>query len=199
MVSTQTRRQNVVSISTGNHRERVVEQRNRLTEENLHLVAPIARRIYKNLPPCFELDDLISAGNIGLMEAAQSFRPSQGTKFSTWAHDWIHGAIIKSIRRRKYTDATLPALETVDLEAENMRTEHPEDEIVVCIDRGRKSRQARQAVRTLSPLQQSILDAHYSAAAPSLAAVAQQLGVPEWRVYREHAEALTALKEALAA
>src|SRR5579864_514359 len=69
------RRPKVVSISAGNHRSRVLEKRDRLVEQNLGLVYKIAREIHQNLPPCFELDDLISTGFVALLNAAVLYRP----------------------------------------------------------------------------------------------------------------------------
>jgi RNA polymerase sigma factor (sigma-70 family) len=98
----------VICIETGLHRERVLEARNALVEAHLHLVPDIAGRIHSGLPPSFDLDDLISEGNIGLIQAATRYRPSahNRTPFSAFARPRIRGAIIDSVRRRRYTDNT---------------------------------------------------------------------------------------------
>lgn len=46
-----------------------------------------------------ELDDLLQAGALGLLEAAQRFDPSQGASFSTFAGIRIRGAMIDELRR----------------------------------------------------------------------------------------------------
>lgn len=51
--------------------------RNRLVEAHLHLVAPIANAIQRGLPPCFDVDDLTSAGHIGLLRAADRYEPDE--------------------------------------------------------------------------------------------------------------------------
>lgn len=57
------------------------------------LVRSLAVRIHRKLPACIELDDLIAYGELGLVEAAQSFDPRRGCQFSTFAYYRIRGAI----------------------------------------------------------------------------------------------------------
>lgn len=57
------------------------------------LVRSLAVRIHRKLPACIELDDLIAYGELGLLEAAQSFDPRRGCQFSTFAYYRIRGAI----------------------------------------------------------------------------------------------------------
>ena len=61
-----------------------------------HLVAKLARRM--NLPSS-QLDEFISAGNLGLVEAAERFDPANGTDFRAYAFLRIRGAVIDTIRR----------------------------------------------------------------------------------------------------
>lgn len=58
-----------------------------LVKSNLRLVVSIAKRYYKNTT--MSLLDLIQEGNIGLMNAIPKFELSQGTRFSTYATQWI--------------------------------------------------------------------------------------------------------------
>lgn len=58
------------------------------------LVRAIARGIHRSLPPFMELDDLISYGQLGLMQAANDFDPERGVQFSTFAYHRIRGAIL---------------------------------------------------------------------------------------------------------
>ncbi len=57
------------------------------------LVRSLAVQIHRKLPATIELDDLIAYGELGLMEAAQSFDPSHGCQFSTFAYYRIRGSI----------------------------------------------------------------------------------------------------------
>lgn len=102
----------VICIETGQHRDRVLQARNALVENHLHLVPAIASRIHEGLPPSFDIDDLISEGNLGLIQAATRYRPSahNRTPFSAYARKRIRGAIMDSVRRRHYREATHRAL-----------------------------------------------------------------------------------------
>ena len=55
-------------------------------------------RIHEKLPPSVELDDLISAGVVGLLAAVDNFDPSRNTTLRTYAEYKIRGAILDSIR-----------------------------------------------------------------------------------------------------
>jgi RNA polymerase sigma factor FliA len=70
-----------------------------LAEQNLTLVAPLARSFQKRLPPCVDFNDLVGAGNLGLVEAARRYNPSRETSFDTFARHRIRGAIGDSLRR----------------------------------------------------------------------------------------------------
>ena len=74
-----------------------------LTNETLFMEALpsvrfIARRIHDRLPASVELEDLISAGTIGLLDAIEKFDPAQGVQFKTYAHFRVKGAILDSLR-----------------------------------------------------------------------------------------------------
>ena len=58
----------------------------------------IASRIHEKLPSSVELDDLISAGVVGLMAAVDNFDPSHNASLKTYAEYKIRGAILDSIR-----------------------------------------------------------------------------------------------------
>jgi RNA polymerase sigma factor (sigma-70 family) len=98
----------VICIENGQQRNRFLEARNALVEAHLHLVPDIAGRIHAGLPPSFDLEDLISEGNLGLIKAATRYRPRahNRTPFSAFARKRIRGAIFDSVRRRHYTENT---------------------------------------------------------------------------------------------
>jgi RNA polymerase sigma factor for flagellar operon FliA len=92
-------------------------QRDAVIEEHLPLVEMLARVLLKGLPPCFEFDDLVQEGCLGLMLAADSFdrkfrRPGHkhNVPFTAWARKKINFAMLDSIRRRNYTANTMEAL-----------------------------------------------------------------------------------------
>src|SRR5437588_4594810 len=75
-----------------------VELRNRLVELFLPLVKYNAERIWARLPDGVELDDLISAGVFGLMDAIDAFDLTRGVKFETYCVPRIRGAMLDELR-----------------------------------------------------------------------------------------------------
>ena len=75
-----------------------VELRNRLLEYFLPLVKYNAERIWSRLPDGVELDDLISAGTFGLMDAVDAFDLDRGVKFETYCVPRIRGAMLDELR-----------------------------------------------------------------------------------------------------
>jgi RNA polymerase sigma factor for flagellar operon FliA len=74
------------------------ELRNLLMERYLPVVKYNAERIYAKLPDEVELDDLISAGIFGLMDAIEAFDLARGVKFETYCAPRIRGAILDELR-----------------------------------------------------------------------------------------------------
>lgn len=66
------------------------------------LVRFIAQKIAARLPANIELDDLISCGVIGLMDAIQKFDPTRDNKFKTYAEFRIRGAILDELRSQDW-------------------------------------------------------------------------------------------------
>ena len=74
------------------------ELRNRLVELYLPLVKYNGERIWARLPEGVELDDLVSAGVFGLMDAIDAFDLSRGVKFETYCVPRIRGAMLDELR-----------------------------------------------------------------------------------------------------
>jgi RNA polymerase sigma factor FliA len=72
--------------------------RNRLVERYLPLVKYNGERIWSRLPEGVELDDLVSAGVFGLMDAIDAFDLSRGVKFETYCVPRIRGAMLDELR-----------------------------------------------------------------------------------------------------
>src|ERR1700683_2064633 len=72
--------------------------RNALMEHYLHLVRYNAERIHVKLPDEVELDDLMSAGIFGLMDAINAFDIERGVKFETYCAPRIRGAMLDELR-----------------------------------------------------------------------------------------------------
>ncbi|HMP79686.1 MAG TPA: FliA/WhiG family RNA polymerase sigma factor [Pirellulaceae bacterium] len=73
--------------------------RNRLMERYFPLVKYNGERIWQRLPDGVELDDLISAGVFGLMDAIEAFDLNRGVKFETYCVPRIRGAMLDELRQ----------------------------------------------------------------------------------------------------
>lgn len=73
-------------------------ERNTLAEHYLPLVRYVASKMPSNSISSVELDDLVSYGTFGLLDAIGKFDPDKGVKFETYAITRIKGAIIDEIR-----------------------------------------------------------------------------------------------------
>jgi RNA polymerase sigma factor for flagellar operon FliA len=74
-----------------------------LVREHASLVKRIAYHLLSRLPPSVQVDDLIQAGMVGLLEAVQHYDPSQGASFETYAGIRIRGAMLDELRRYDWT------------------------------------------------------------------------------------------------
>ncbi|MGE0481199.1 MAG: FliA/WhiG family RNA polymerase sigma factor [Phycisphaerae bacterium] len=72
--------------------------RNRLLEHYLYLVKYTAERIGSKLPDEVDVDDLMSAGIFGLVDALDAFDLGRGVKFETYCAPRIRGAILDELR-----------------------------------------------------------------------------------------------------
>jgi RNA polymerase sigma factor for flagellar operon FliA len=75
--------------------------------EHLPSVRFIARRLHQKLPQHVELDDLISAGIVGLMDACSRFDPGRHVQFKSFAQFRIRGAILDSLRELDWSPREL--------------------------------------------------------------------------------------------
>jgi RNA polymerase sigma factor for flagellar operon FliA len=75
-------------------------------EQRITEFAPLVRRMAHylagKLPASVQIDDIIQAGLIGLMDAAQRFEESQGFKFETFASQRIRGAMLDELRQNDW-------------------------------------------------------------------------------------------------
>ncbi|WP_018953896.1 RNA polymerase sigma factor FliA [Thioalkalivibrio sulfidiphilus] len=77
--------------------------RNRLVDAHVPLVKRIAYHLLGRLPSSVQVDDLIQAGVVGLLEAAQQYDATQGASFETYAGIRIRGAMLDEVRRSDWT------------------------------------------------------------------------------------------------
>jgi RNA polymerase sigma factor FliA len=82
-------------------------ERDGLILEHLPQIKYIAQRISTKLPSHVELNDLVSAGILGLLDAIEKFDPNRGVKFKTYAELRIKGAILDSLRNLDWAPRSL--------------------------------------------------------------------------------------------
>lgn len=78
------------------------EESAQLIENHLPLVKHLVKHFMCRLPPQVQFDDLMQAGMIGLIEAANHFQNEKGVQFSTFATFRIKGSILDEIRRQDW-------------------------------------------------------------------------------------------------
>jgi RNA polymerase sigma factor for flagellar operon FliA len=81
--------------------------RDALILEHLPQIKYIAHRISAKLPSHVELNDLVSAGVLGLLDAVEKYDPGRGVKFKTYAELRVKGAILDSLRSLDWAPRSL--------------------------------------------------------------------------------------------
>jgi RNA polymerase sigma factor FliA len=84
--------------------------RDELVMENIGLVRNLAQRLAQRLPSQVSLEDLVSAGALGLIEAASRYKPSLGVPFQAFARRRIHGAMLDALRDLDWAPRSLRRL-----------------------------------------------------------------------------------------
>ncbi|WP_145476669.1 RNA polymerase sigma factor FliA [Yersinia similis] len=79
-----------------------VMDKNSLWKRYVPLVRHEALRLQVRLPASVELDDLLQAGGIGLLNAVERYDALQGTAFTTYAVQRIRGAMLDELRSRDW-------------------------------------------------------------------------------------------------
>jgi RNA polymerase sigma factor for flagellar operon FliA len=74
-------------------------ERDRVVLEHLHLVKSIATNVRRSLPVHADFDDLVQAGMVGLIDAADKYNNEKQNSFATYAKHRIRGAILDSLRQ----------------------------------------------------------------------------------------------------
>ena len=72
--------------------------RDALIDNYVYLVRYVAGKMSMSVPPSVEIDDLVSSGVVGLMDAIEKYDPGRDTKFETYAVSRIRGAIVDDLR-----------------------------------------------------------------------------------------------------
>lgn len=118
-----------------------LDQADRDQRVNAHvgLVKSMAYRLLQRLPAEVELDDLISVGVLGLIEAASRYRPSLGVPFEAFARRRIHGAMLDSLRELDWAPRSLRKQArvfeaTISRLRQELAREPEEEEIAAAMD-----------------------------------------------------------------
>ena len=72
--------------------------KNSLLTEHMPLVKRLAHQMKAKLPPSVEVDDLVQAGMIGLLDAINRYEENHGAQFETYAVLRIRGAMVDELR-----------------------------------------------------------------------------------------------------
>jgi RNA polymerase sigma factor for flagellar operon FliA len=162
----------------GNHTVRVglaaapTRERDELVIENIALVKSLARRLFQRLPSQVSLEDLISAGLLGLMEAANRYQPSLGVPFEAYARRRIHGAMLDALRALDWAPRSLRRLRRdVDsaIATVRSRTGEEPDEQAIAVELGipqRRYEETMERLRTLESGAAREVEAHAADGTP---------------------------------
>lgn len=94
-----------------------------LTNDHIDLVKRIAYRLVSGLPESVQVEDLIQAGMLGLLEAQERYSNDEGASFTTFAGIRIRGAMLDEIRCGDWTPRSVHRASRAAAEARN-RVEH---------------------------------------------------------------------------
>jgi RNA polymerase sigma factor for flagellar operon FliA len=84
-----------------------LDDRNDLVMRELPQVYYVAARIHERLPKNIEIEDLVQAGVLGLLDACRNYDATKDAQFSTFAKFRIRGAILDSLRKLDWGSRTL--------------------------------------------------------------------------------------------
>ena len=175
--------------------------REKLILHNLRLVAHIVRKYYgaaKNS------EDLVSIGTIGLVKAVDSFNPTNGARFATYAAKCIQNEILMHFRAQKKLSCEVSINETIDVDRDGnpltyMDVIATEDNVDEELDKSIKSARVRRLVENvLDPREREIISLRYglSGDAPmTQRVVAEKLSISRSYVSRIEKSALDTLRE----
>jgi len=99
------------------------QMREQILLEHMAVVRFVANRVYARLPRHVEMEDLVSAGVVGLIDAFQKFDVGRQAQFRTYAQIRIRGAILDSLRGMDWGSRELRR-KARDMEAAGQRVVH---------------------------------------------------------------------------
>jgi RNA polymerase sigma factor for flagellar operon FliA len=121
----------VRAVSTVQNTKNSNLERNSIVMQHISLVRAIAIRVHETLPVHIDLDDLVHAGILGLIDAAEKFDNRQDITFPSYAKHRIKGAILDSLRQLDWASRDLrkrhKQLEQVSRELSEAYSRPPSD------------------------------------------------------------------------
>lgn len=118
------RKNKMIKMDTQRSRRLPIEERQKLIEQYRPLIRFIAKKISIRLPANIDVEDLVSSGVIGLMDAIDKYDSTRDNKFKTYAEFRIRGSILDELRAQDWVPRSVrdkaKMLErvTADLESE---------------------------------------------------------------------------------
>ena len=184
---------------------------NDVIAQHADLVRRIAHHLAARLPASVEIDDLIQAGMIGLLEASRSYDAEQGASFETYASIRIRGSMIDEIRRGDWVPrsvhrrarqaaATVREIEQrtgleshIDDHGEPNTTRTGGPSPQQHLERSEFRQQLVKAIGQLPEREQLVLSMYYEQEL-NLKEIGAVLGVSESRVCQIHGQAMVRLR-----
>ena len=100
-----------------------LEACNRLVLAHVGLVKALASRLAQRVPSHIELNELVSVGMMGLVEAARRYEPALGVPFDAFARRRVHGAMVDSLRGMDWAPRSVRRMRR-DVDAAISRVRH---------------------------------------------------------------------------
>lgn len=110
-----------------------------LVQQHLELVKRIAHHLLARLPSTVDLDDLMQAGLMGLIEASGNYDPNKGASFETYAGIRIRGCMLDEVRKMDWTPRSVHQKHrhaTQAIQALEARLDRPPSESEIAAEMG---------------------------------------------------------------
>jgi RNA polymerase sigma factor (sigma-70 family) len=190
---------------------RARKRRDLIVLSNREMVIDLAQQIGRHLPLQFDSEDLVSVGNLELVEKAATYTPKahKAIPFALYARQAIHGKMVDSVRRNKYVEQMRQSIDDPGPERDGhegrrlteaqcgllrMATQPVAEE---ALDRDRLSRRLSAAIDSLPAAERDLMRLWYSPGEPRTYEVARALDLSCREAKALHASAIGRLKEIL--
>lgn len=131
------------------------DEKDRLIKSHLHMVSFLAERMVSQVPAFMTREDISSAAMVGLVDAANRFKPSMGVLFKTFAEKRMRGAVLDEVRRMDWFSRSLRQKQSrisKTMEELEKRLGRPPEEHEMAADLGMDLESYRQVLGEVSYL-----------------------------------------------